>query len=129
MCSSLFDSLVMTLVLSLSLSAPADQCVTMNGKYPPVNYQYSGNENLVCFDQAQMIPQLAYEHCFKNNLYSSGMSSKHELGHIDELFVWLDEEKGKGNTNSMPIDDLFAVNNYPDFRLLTPTMPELSFFA
>lgn len=76
-----------------------------------------------------MIPQLAFEHGCKSNLYSSVMASKHELGYIDELFVWLDEEKGKGNTNALPIDDLFAINTYPDFRLLTPTMPELSFFA
>ena len=84
----------------------------------------------MCFDQSQLIPPLAFDHCCKSNLYSSaGVSSKQELGYSDELFVWLDEEKGKGHADGLLMDDLFAMNTYPDFRLLTPTIAELSFFA
>jgi hypothetical protein len=83
-----------------------------------VNYEYMEKENFVFFDQFQQIAQVPLE----NNQCLS--SPTQELGHIDELFNWLDEENSKSN-NGFSSYDVFNIH---EFGLLTPTMTEINFF-
>ena len=66
-------------------------------------------------------PQVPYENNFDNKYLSSPTQ---ELGHIDELFNWLDGEDSKSNKEFSPYD----VFNIHEYGLLTPTMTEIDFF-
>jgi len=97
-------------------------------KRPRFNYEYTGKENFMFFDRPQQIAQVPFVTNFNNNFLSS---STQGLGHIDELFNWLDEENSKSHHGFSPIDpinDVFAINNVPDFGFLTPMMSEINFF-
>jgi hypothetical protein len=83
-----------------------------------------GKENLNFFDQPQQIAQVPFVTNFNNNYISSPTQ---EVGHIDELFNWLDEENSK-STNGFSSFDEFGMNNIPDFGFLPPNMMEINFF-
>ncbi|CAF0791501.1 unnamed protein product [Adineta steineri] len=84
-----------------------------------IDYEYMEKENFIHVNQYKQCVQVPYEMNF-NNKFSS---SKQELGHIDELFSWLDEENKKTNY------DMATSNiNYDEFGLLTPPMLEMNFF-
>jgi hypothetical protein len=93
-----------------------------------VNYEYFENENCIFIDQPQQIPRYTFE---TNNNNENFLSSRtQELGHIDELFNWIDEEKSKSNYNFPPFDninDVFGMNNVHDFGFMASTIPEFNF--
>ncbi|CAF1167110.1 unnamed protein product [Adineta ricciae] len=104
--------------------SPNDQCLTMNDSPKPkrqcLNHQYMEKENLARFQSPQQYAQVPYETDFSYH-YSS--LPKQELGHVDELFNWLDE----GNMKST--NDVSSYNVHSDmFGFLTPTTMEMSFF-
>jgi hypothetical protein len=86
-----------------------------------VNYEYMEKENVVFFDQFQQTAQVPYENNINNKYLSSPTQ---ELGHIDELFNWLDGEDCKSNKEFSPFDAF----NIHEYGLLTPTMTEINFF-
>jgi hypothetical protein len=93
-----------------------------------VNYEYTGKENSSFSDQPQHIAQVPFA---TNYNYSFLPSPPQELGHIDQLFNWLDGENGKSNNEYPPfnaMNDVFGINHVPDFGFLTPTMTEINFF-
>ncbi|UJR16268.1 hypothetical protein I4U23_003175 [Adineta vaga] len=124
------DSIFMSnLILSNSTTvnvsmSPNDQCLTMNespnAKRQRFDYQHIEKENFVRYQSPQQYAQVPYETNF-HNYFSPPL--KQELGHIDEVFNWLDEENIKSN------HDVSSYNVHSDpFGLLTPTMMEMSFF-
>jgi len=90
-----------------------------------VDYKHTGKENFLFFNQPQQIAQVPFITNLNNNLLSSPTQ---EVGHIDEIFNWLDEENTESNNKYSPFDDVFDMNHIPDFGFLTPTMTEINFF-
>lgn len=91
-----------------------------------MNYEYKDKENFLFFDQPQHIAQVPFGTNFNQNNFIS--SPTQELGHIDELFNWLDEENSKPTNAYSPVHDVYGMNHIPDFGFLAPTMTEIDFF-
>ncbi|CAF3783308.1 unnamed protein product [Rotaria magnacalcarata] len=109
-----------------------DQCLSManSPKCKPqiINYQYVEKENYGFFDQPQCMAQVPFETNFKNECFPS---KAQEVGHIDDLFNWLDEENKKSKNKVAVYDtihDVFDLDHGQDFDLLTPTISEINFF-
>ncbi|CAF1141865.1 unnamed protein product [Rotaria sordida] len=116
---------------NISMS-PNDQCLSMNDKpkykRQRIDYEYMEKENFSVFDQPQYIAQVPFATHFNNKFLSSGTQ---ELGHIDELFNWLDEEEKRSKNKFSVFDtvnDVFNMNNIPDLDLFTPNISEIDFF-
>ncbi len=115
-----------------SFAAPNDQCLSMYEspkiKRERISYEYTGKENYGFYDQPQHMAQVPLNANFNNNFLTSPTQ---EMGHIDELFNWLDGENSKSNNHYSPFDainDVYGMNYAPDFGFLTPTIPEMNFF-
>jgi hypothetical protein len=115
-----------------SFAAPNDQCLSMYEspkiKQERISYEYTGKENYGFYDQPQHMAQVPLNANFNNNFLTSPTQ---EMGHIDELFNWLDGENSKSNNHYSPFDainDVYGMNYAPDFGFLTPTIPEMNFF-
>jgi hypothetical protein len=52
-----------------------------------ISYGYVGKENYACYDQPQHMAQVPFNANLNNNCLTSPTQ---EIGHIDELFNWLD---------------------------------------
>ena len=85
-----------------------------------IDYEYIEKENFNSIHASKQYAQVPYEVNCSNKFL---ISSKQELGHIDELFNWLDEENIESN-NDMSIFNV----HYDAFGFLTPTMTEMNFF-
>lgn len=85
-----------------------------------LDYQHVEKENFIRFQSPQQYAQVPYETNFNHHF---SPPPKQELGHVDELFNWLDE----GNMKST--NDVSSYNVHSDvFGFLTPTTMEMSFF-
>ncbi|CAF3226847.1 unnamed protein product [Rotaria socialis] len=111
---------------------PNDQCLSManspKSKPQIVNYQYVEKENYGFFNQPQYRAQVPFETNFKNEF---SPSKTQEVGYIDDLFNWLDEENKKPKNKVAVYDiihDVFDLDHGQDFGLLTPTISEINFF-
>lgn len=85
-------------------------------------------ENFGIFDQPQSAAQVPLDNNYTNNVFSF---ETQELGHIDEVFNWLDEENNKAKNKYSAFEhvpDIFGMDHMQDFGFLTPTIPEINFF-
>ncbi|CAF2633540.1 unnamed protein product [Rotaria sp. Silwood2] len=134
------------------LSTKTEQCINLNEistVYPvPIlpqrrkrrrtNYQAMKSEPIDAMDQAQQPPQLNNDltesHISLSDSLPSSASPIQEVGRMDEFLSFFDNitefEKFK-LLNDFPsiddINDVFGINNDPQYGLLTPTMSSLNF--
>jgi len=84
-----------------------------------INHEYMEKENFIVNNQ----PYKQYAQVPFHTNFNNKCPPTPELGHIDELFNWLDEENTKPN-NDYP--SMHGVNDV--FGFLTPPMIEMNFF-
>lgn len=112
--------------------SPNDQCLSMKDspkyKRQRTSYEYTEKENCSYFDVPQSSAQVPLEN---NSNVSYVPAGKQELGHIDELFHWLEEENNKPRDKfSMydPIHDIFSMDHMHDFGLFATSLSDINFF-
>ena len=93
------------------------------------HYECVGKENYGYYDHSQYVAQVPSYMTYMNSHEMS--SPKQELGHVDELFNWLEEENGKPGDyipSYNPIDEIYNFDTIPDLGFLTPMLPQMNFF-
>lgn len=114
------------------LMSTNDQCLSMymkpKYKRQRTHCEYEGKENHSYYDRSQYVAQVPYMTYMNHHEMSS---PKQELGHVDELFNWLEEENGKP-CDYIPsynaIDDIYNLDTIPDMGFLMPNLPQMNFF-
>jgi len=115
------------------LMSANDQCLSMHikpkYKRQRTHYECVGKENYGYYDHSQYVAQVPSYMTYMNSHEMS--SPKQELGHVDELFNWLEEENGKPGDyipSYNPIDEIYNLDTIPDLGFLTPMLPQMNFF-